>query len=91
MKMNELLIAISNLVQGQTLCITVDQDRNYVFKLQTTFGREAKPFCVIKAENMELIKYHFENGDLDEHLAGTIDSLIDHMDEAVLNMEPETY
>ena len=89
--MNKLLIAISQLVEYQQITIYIDEQENYVFKLSTSFGQDAKPFWVITPQTMELIKYHFEYGNIDEHLGKTIDHLFQQMDEAVINNEPETY
>ena len=89
--MHKLLVAISHLVQGQRLSITVDQEGRYIFKLETMFGEEAKPFWVIHPVTMEKIKFHFEDDSLGEEVAFLIETLIQNMDDAVIHNEPETY
>lgn len=88
--MINLLKVLSELVHGQHLHIYPDMDGNLYFKLQTDFGQEVKPFWVINRKSLEEIKFRIKHDELDESLAKDIEIMIRHMDDALINHEPES-
>lgn len=88
--MINLLKVLSELVPGQSLHIYPNYEGDLMLRLEVDFGVNNKPFVIATQQSLHKIKYHFEKGDLDEMLSKDIDTMINIMDESIINHEPES-